>query len=63
MPLWLFALVIFGGLLLFGIAYDVLTKRKRSSEEIQTSIKNASPSEQVYKETFLDNTNERIPPH
>ncbi len=60
MPMWTFLLIIFGGLLLFGFLYDRITKRKKTSQEIQTSVRNSSSSDIVYKETFLNETRNDI---
>ncbi|MGG1063949.1 hypothetical protein ABHN04_07360, partial [Brevibacillus parabrevis] len=54
MPMWVFLLIIFGGILLFGVVYDRITKRKITAKDIQTGIKNSSASNMVYKETFLN---------
>ncbi|MGO0063190.1 hypothetical protein ACTID9_24730 [Brevibacillus fluminis] len=54
MPLWVFMIIAFGGL--FGIGYmlDIITKRRKTAYDIQTSSKNLSPFNRVYTETLLN---------
>lgn len=56
MSLWMFLLIIAGGLLLFGFAFDYIAKKKNLPIEPEDSVKHASDSEQIYKEAHLKQT-------
>lgn len=49
MPMWAFLLIIVGGLIVFGIIYDQITKRKK-----RKTPKNLSSSQMVYTENYLN---------
>ncbi|MGM7680791.1 hypothetical protein ACSVDA_01430 [Cytobacillus sp. Hm23] len=54
MPLWLFVIGVFGGLLGLGVVIDYRVKKKNRSIEPEEGIKNASKSQQIYTEQYLD---------
>ncbi|MGM7681366.1 hypothetical protein ACSVDA_04350 [Cytobacillus sp. Hm23] len=54
MPLWLFVISIFGGLLCLGFIIDYRVKKKNIRMEPEEGIKNASNSQQIYTEQYLD---------
>ncbi|OUQ89776.1 hypothetical protein B5G50_03545 [Brevibacillus brevis] len=49
MPMWAFLLTIVGGLVLFGVIYDQINKRKK-----RKTPKNLSSSQMVYTENYLN---------
>jgi Trk-type K+ transport system membrane component len=49
MPMWAFLLIIVGGLIVFGIIYDQINKRKKKK-----TPKNLSSSQMVYTENYLN---------
>ncbi|WP_304415108.1 hypothetical protein [Brevibacillus aydinogluensis] len=60
MSTWIFLSIIVGGLLVFGVVYDRVTKRKANVKDLDTAMKNSSPSNMVYKETFLHEQQNKI---
>lgn len=54
MPLWLFIIGILGGLLGLGAFIDYRAKKKNIRIEPEEGIKNASDSQQIYTEQYLD---------
>ncbi|MFD1037798.1 hypothetical protein ACFQ3N_05160 [Virgibacillus byunsanensis] len=52
MPLWIFILIVFGGLLLMGVVVDVIAKRKGKKLNLEKEKKDSSTSERVYGESF-----------
>ncbi|WP_078410545.1 hypothetical protein [Priestia abyssalis] len=54
MPLWLFIITICSGLLGLGAFIDFKAKKKNIRIELEEGIKNASDSEQIYTEQYLD---------
>ncbi|MDX8362730.1 MULTISPECIES: hypothetical protein [Bacillaceae] len=54
MPLWLFVVGIFGGLLCLGFIIDYRAKKKNRRIEPEEGIRNASSSQQIYTEQYLD---------
>lgn len=52
MPVWAFLAMVIGGFILFGVLYDRLTQKKRTSRELQITSSVASGSQTVYTETF-----------
>ncbi|MCC8438711.1 hypothetical protein HP567_029700 (plasmid) [Brevibacillus sp. M2.1A] len=49
MPMWAFLLIIVGGLIVFGVIYDQINKRKK-----RKTPKNLSSSQMVYTENYLN---------
>ncbi|MED1948898.1 MULTISPECIES: hypothetical protein [Brevibacillus] len=49
MPMWAFLLTIVGGLIVFGVIYDQINKRK-----MRKTSKNLSSSQMVYTENYLN---------
>ncbi|WP_052345704.1 phage holin family protein [Paucisalibacillus sp. EB02] len=60
MPLWLFLLIIFGGLLVVGLIFDWVAKKRNIKTDFQEGIKNASESERIYTEKALDDVRHKI---
>ncbi|PSJ89416.1 hypothetical protein C7R93_23275 [Brevibacillus fortis] len=55
MPIWAFLLTIVGGLIVFGIIYDQINKRKKKK-----TPKNLSSSQMVYTENYLNDVRNDI---
>ena len=60
MPLWLFLLIIFGGLLVVGLIFDGIAMKKNIKIDLHEGVKNASESERIYTEKALDDVRHRI---
>ncbi|TCJ00462.1 hypothetical protein [Cytobacillus praedii] len=56
MPLWSFFLIVAGSLIAIGVGIDFIVKKKNLRLDPEEGIKNASESEQVYKELHLKQT-------
>lgn len=56
MPLWIFFLLISGGLIGLGFLIDFIAKKKNLHIDPEEGLKNASESERIYKEQHLKQT-------
>jgi hypothetical protein len=54
MPMWMFPLILVGGLLLFGFVIDIIAKKKNLQLDPEEGLKAASESERILKEQYLD---------
>lgn len=53
LSIFLFVAAIFGGLLIFGLLYDVIAKKKNKRFDPNDGIKNAKDSQRLYTEQYL----------
>lgn len=60
MPLWLLLLILAGGLLVIGLLFDWVAKKRRIKVDFKEGVKNASESERIYTEKALDEARQKI---
>ncbi|WP_042142781.1 hypothetical protein [Paucisalibacillus sp. EB02] len=53
MQLWMVILVIFSGLILIGVIFDFIAKKKKLRFDAEEGIKETKEYERVYKEAHL----------
>lgn len=60
MPFWILLLIIFGVLLIIGLVFDWIAKRRKIKTDFQEGAKSASVSERIYTEKALDEVRHKI---
>lgn len=60
MTLWLFLLILGGGLLLFGFIVDLIAKKRGLAMDPEEGLKAASESERILKEQYLQQTHDNL---
>jgi hypothetical protein len=60
MSLWLVLLILFGGLLIVGLLFDWVAKKRNIKTDFQEGVKHASESERIYTEKALDDVRHKV---
>ncbi|OZU87112.1 hypothetical protein CIL03_18165 [Virgibacillus indicus] len=54
MPIWVFILIVFGGLLLIGIIVDIIMKFRGKKINPERKNRKVTESERIYAESFKE---------
>ncbi|MFS0673689.1 hypothetical protein [Ornithinibacillus sp. 179-J 7C1 HS] len=60
MPIWLFLVILLGGLLIFGLIFDWTAKKRNKKIDLYKGAINVRESERIYTEKALDDVKRKI---